>query len=189
METYFDILPKEINEIILYKLSIRDLDNITYTFGIEALDDVINSYMFWNNHVRLWFPSDMFKYIPHHLWNFAGLDTISIIQNYHTLNYTYRLSVERMKLHGDVARYERKFPISNVTNVQFIIDIIKPYFDDAKELSELINDRNRPLIIEMFKNYRYNVIVEGRYFEGTYRQVLGLLLHLICNDHWERRDI
>ena|SRR5579872_4164285 len=185
MTTYFDFMNKDINEVILFKLSIRDLEDIVIErFDIESLDSIFTSSNFWNMHVKIRYPDVPFEYVPNYYYNYTGQDIVSIVINYGHFEFDCALALARMNPHG-ANIVPHKFKISNVTNVKLLIDIIRPHFTTNVEIYNFVSDMWRSISIDIYNDGKYKLILEGRTYNITYRQAFGLLLHLICNDHSE----
>jgi hypothetical protein len=64
METYLDILPKELIYLILYNLDNEDLDKkVIYGTGITVIDKILNHHDFWNSLLKKFHPDTPFEYI------------------------------------------------------------------------------------------------------------------------------
>jgi hypothetical protein len=82
---YFDILPKELNYLILF--NVREKDDITKLIDIPIFDDMLHESIFWEQRVKYNFPGVTWELIPDYLYKYNKRQNFT-----QHLNRYYRLA-------------------------------------------------------------------------------------------------
>lgn len=181
---YLDLIPEELNNLILHNLEEKDLiDNALDSTGINILDKILLSSSFWNFHVKLLYPDTPFEYVPNYLYNYTGQDIVVIIDNYteFTINYMEakgRRNAILRQLSGISTK--RKVWKIKIYNSQVIINIIRKYFTSNRELYDFLYNEVCNIYIET-DDKKIKLTFSDKNFDISDKQAFGLLLHIESN--------
>lgn len=197
MTTYFSVLPKELIELLLYKVDQRTLIDIILSKNYEF--QMLNSLLFWTNYVKLNFPEATFKYLPKYLYEWQDFDNVSTVLNYERYDNDYERTMEILnydELWTD-PNYDNTephyFDINSITNYQLISDILRPHFDDISDLKVFLATRAWAAYHKSMKSFLVIGLGDhgNKLFIGnltlsiTKRQTADLLLHIYSNNYDE----
>ena len=180
MQTYFDLLPKELNEIILFHLiDIQDILNIIKVGSVFGL--IMKSHYFWKNKLIYRFPEINLSVISSHLLNKKSsinklifdyvLVERAIIGTYEDFDSEIRVAKNRF---GIPLITITNFDLLGINDESFLIlynnsDITDR---DARENVILMNFVNENTLSMSVLNYTQNI---------SYKHALDLMFHAYCN--------
>lgn len=181
---YFDLLPDEINQIILF-----NLPNVNDLLGLSKLDPfkkLIQFNSFWKNKLIYEYPEINLSAISSHLLSYADnpRNISKLILDYILIRKRFNLALE----HFDYTTIETSFgydiPLASVNNFD-LLEINDENFVISYNDANLYNtdDERNLVIVRIIDDNLLSMDVLGYNKKIFHKQGFNLLFHAYCNGY------
>src|SRR6266496_1990255 len=162
---YFDIIPKELNKVILF--NVNDIRKLVNLYKLEIFNDIISDYTFWISKCSSDFPLLIDKYI---LKNFEKSNlSIVYIYSYNKMELAYNKTIKEIKdikpnQFNSISNhsFENLFMPDNIKEkvISYILNFKLDYnLHPLQYVSVITDNKNYRLKIDMYPSttYQYSI--------------------------------
>lgn len=201
MEIYFDVLPEEVNFLILFNLTPEEI------YYFKEIFPHIDNNKFWYSKISYDFPWTNMEFVPQCFYNYARKSLPYIQYQYNFFKYSYESAIyilnERKLYREEYINYKKENP--NDENVEYEHNVAYTYkFDTVNNIDVLaiwdkisIDDINN-LVLHITEYYKIEFILYGNgrckvtiyayatrnnniTYDVSIKELFNIILHIYLN--------